>query len=227
VRTALGRARAVVLVGPHQSGKSTLARRFLGADHPHYFDLENPIDRARLAEPLVAVAPLQPLVVIDEVQHAPELFQVLRVLIDRPDRIDRPGQFLLLGSAAPGLLRQTGESLAGRAEVVEVAGFDLSEVGAARQQLLWQRGGYPLSFLAASDADSLAWRFNAINRLVESDLPQFGINVPAPAMLRFWRMLAHYHGQIWNAACVFQPNVDGRFSRSWTAFQTNVDAVSG
>lgn len=200
VRTALGRSRAVVLVGPRQSGKSTLARQFLPPDHPNYFDLESPLDRARLAEPMSALAAPESLVVIDEVQHAPELFRVLRVLIDRPGRIDRPGQYLLLGSASPALLRQTSESLAGRIEVIEVAGFNLGEVGAERQAQLWHRGGYPLSFLAASDADSLAWRFNAINRLLESDLPQFGIDVPAPAMLRFWRMLAHYHGQTWNAA---------------------------
>jgi predicted AAA+ superfamily ATPase len=200
VRLALTRSRAVALVGPRQSGKSTLARAFLSPDDPCYFDLENPLDRTRLAAPMAALAPLEGLVVIDEVQHAPDLFKVLRVLIDRADRISTPGQYLLLGSASPALLRQAGESLAGRLEVVEVAGFDLQEVGAAHQGVLWHRGGYPLSFLAASDADSLAWRLNAINRLVESDLPQFGINVPAPAMLRFWRMLAHYHGQTWNAA---------------------------
>jgi len=200
VRTALARSRAVVLVGPRQSGKSTLARQFVAVGDAHYFDLENPLDRARLAEPMAALAPLDSLVVVDEVQHAPDLFKVLRVLIDRPERIGRPGQYLLLGSASPALLRQTGESLAGRVEVVEVAGFSIDEVGAGLQHELWLRGGYPLAFLAASDDDSLAWRLNAVNRLVESDLPQFGINVPAPAMLRFWSMLAHYHGQVWNAA---------------------------
>jgi predicted AAA+ superfamily ATPase len=200
VRTALRRARAVVLVGPRQSGKSTLARQFVASDDPLYFDLENPLDRARLAEPMSALAPLQDLVVVDEVQHAPALFGVLRVLIDRPQRIQQPGQYLLLGSASPGLLQQTGESLAGRLEVVEVSGFSLDEVGIDGQDTLWHRGGYPLSFLAGSDEDSLAWRLNAVNRLLEADLPQFGINVPAPAMLRFWRMLAHYHGQVWNAA---------------------------
>jgi len=200
VRLALSRSRAVALVGPRQSGKSTLARAFLSPHDPRYFDLENPLDRTRLVEPVAALSPLDGLVVIDEVQHAPDLFKVLRVLIDRDDRISVPGQYLLLGSASPALLRQAGESLAGRLEVVEVAGFDIEEVGAANQGTLWHRGGYPRSFLAASDADSLAWRLNAINRLVETDLPQFGVNVPAPAMLRFWRMLAHYHGQTWNAA---------------------------
>jgi len=135
--------------------------------------------------------------VIDEVQLAPELFSLLRVPIDRHDT---PGQYLLLGSASPAPLRQESESLLGRVEVVEVAGFDIEEAGAARQRALWQRGGFPSSFLAASDADRLAWRLLALQRHVESDLPQFGVNVPAPEMLRFWRMLAHLHGQVWNAA---------------------------
>ena len=200
VHRALGRSRAVALVGPRQSGKTTLARTFLGPTDPHWFDLENPLDRRRLAEPLTALQALQEssgLVVIDEVQRVPELFPVLRVLIDRSNR---PGQYLLLGSATPALLQQAGESLLGRLEVVEVGGFDIEELTPARQDRLWSRGGYPLAYLAASDADAEAWRVNAINRLVETDLPQYGINVPAPAMLRFWRMLAHVHGQVWNAA---------------------------
>ena len=197
IRQALKRSRAVVLAGPRQSGKTTLARQFLAPDSPHYFDLENPLQRDRLQQPLTTLTPLQSLVVIDEVQLAPELFPVLRVLIDRrPDN----GQYLLLGSASPALLRQAGESLLGRVEVVEIGGFDLEEVGAAAQDRLWLRGGYPRAYLAESDADSLAWRLQAIQRHVESDLPQLGIQIPAPAMLRFWRMLAHCHGQIWNAA---------------------------
>lgn len=197
IARALKRARAVALVGPRQSGKTTLARQFLSPTEPAYFDLENPLDRARLEQPMSALASLSGMVVIDEVQFAPHLFAVLRVLIDRSER---PGQFLLLGSASPALLRQAGESLLGRLEVIEVGGFDIQEVSPAQQQRLWSRGGYPRSFLADSDADSQAWRVNAINRLVETDLPQYGINVPAPAMLRFWRMLAHCHGQVWNAA---------------------------
>ena len=203
LRRALGRARAVVLAGPRQSGKSTLASAVVPRGSARWFDLEHPVDRDRLAQPLTALEPLLPAapgagpIVIDEVQLAPDLFAVLRVLIDRSDA---PGQFLLLGSASPALLRQTSESLLGRVEVVEVAGFDLEEVGAAQQPALWLRGGYPLSFLAANDADSLAWRLQAVQRHVESDLPQFGVNIAAPAMLRFWRMLAHLHGQVWNAA---------------------------
>ncbi|WP_395701388.1 ATP-binding protein [Aquabacterium sp.] len=200
LHAALARSRAVALVGPRQSGKTTLARQLLAPGEARYFDLENPLDEARLAQPMTVLPPLQDqggLIVIDEVQRAPALFPVLRVLIDRSPR---NGQFLLLGSASPALLSRAGESLLGRLEVVEVGGFDLGEVGAAAQDRLWMRGGYPLAFLAGDDAAADAWRSNAIRQLVETDLPRYGIQVPAPAMLRFWRMLAHLHGQIWNAA---------------------------
>jgi predicted AAA+ superfamily ATPase len=197
IRRALARSRAVVLVGPRQSGKSTLARRFLPRSHPNYFDLESPASRMSLVEPMDALEKLHGLVVIDEVQHAPGLFQVLRVLIDRENR---PGQYLLLGSASPALLRQTSESLLGRVEVIEIGGFDLQEVGLARMSRLWLRGGFPPAFTAASDEDASVWCDNAIARFVESDLPQFGVSVAVPTMLRFWAMLAHLHGQVWSAA---------------------------
>jgi predicted AAA+ superfamily ATPase len=204
VRRALGRSRAVVLAGPRQSGKSTLAASLVPRGGVRWFDLEDPVDQQRLRQPMTALTSLAGAtgsdvgpIVIDEVQLAPGLFPVLRVLIDR---CEANGQFLLLGSASPALLRQSGESLLGRVEVIEVGGFDIAEVGATRQTELWLRGGYPRAFLAASDADSVAWRVQAIQRHVETDLPQFGINVAAPAMLRFWRMLAHFHGQVWNAA---------------------------
>ncbi len=204
VRRALGRSRAVVLAGPRQSGKSTLAASLVPRGGARWFDLEDPVDQQRLLQPVTALTALTGTtgsdmgpIVIDEVQLAPGLFPVLRVLIDR---CEANGQFLLLGSASPALLRQAGESLLGRVEVIEVGGFDIAEVGATRQTELWLRGGYPRAFLAASDADSVAWRVQAIQRHVETDLPQFGINVAAPAMLRFWRMLAHFHGQVWNAA---------------------------
>ena len=204
VRTALGRSRAVVLSGPRQSGKSTLAQRFLRRESANYFDLENPLHEQRLAAPQDTLSHLQGLVVIDEVQRRPGLFPLLRVLIDRSDT---PGQYLLLGSASPALLRQAGESLLGRVETLEVAGFNLQEVcGPAGKYSgdavtrLWLRGGFPRAYLAASNEDSMAWRGGAIASHVEVDLPQFGVNVAAPAMLRFWRMLAHYHGQIWTAS---------------------------
>lgn len=197
IQAALARSRAVVLVGPRQSGKSTLARGFLPAGHPNYFDLEDPAGRRALAAPMETLAPLTGLVVIDEVQHAPELFRILRVLIDRDDR---PGQYLLLGSASPALLRQTGESLLGRVEVIEVTPFTLAETGVGAAQRLWLRGGFPPAFTARDDEDAAVWCANAVARFVESDLPQFGVNVAAPTMTRFWAMLAHLHGQVWNAA---------------------------
>jgi uncharacterized protein len=207
VRTGLSRARAVLLNGPRQSGKSTIAQGLLNRDSPNYFDLENPLHEARLSEPFDTLSKLSGLVVIDEVQRRPNLFPVLRVLIDRSNSV---GQYLLLSSASPALLRQSGESLLGRVETIEIAGFDLAEIAetaetaysyeTAAATRLWLRGGFPRSFLAESDGDSLAWRAGAIASHVEVDLPRFGVNVATPAMLRFWRMLAHYHGQIWNAA---------------------------
>ncbi len=204
VKAALARSRAVILTGPRQSGKTTLAQTVLDRRSSHYFDLENPLDARRLEQPMDTLSRLHGLVVIDEVQRQPGLFPVLRVLIDRSDA---PGQYLLLGSASAALLRQAGESLLGRVETIEVGGFDLREVCAAAAgnctetaARLWLRGGFPRSYLAASEEDSFVWRRNAIASHVEVDLPQFGINIAAPAMLRFWRMLAHCHGQIWTAA---------------------------
>jgi uncharacterized protein len=150
-----------------------------------------------LANPMVALQGLHGLVVIDEVQHAPELFKVLRVLIDRPNN---PASFLLLGSASPALLRQSSESLAGRIEVIEAAGFTLNETGVEAVDRLWWRGGFPRSFTAKSDNNSRLWRRAFIRAVVERDLPQLGMNAPAPAIHRFWTMLAHFHGQTWNAA---------------------------
>lgn len=204
VRKALGRSRGVVLSGPRQSGKSTLAQQFLSRQSPNYFDLEYPPHAQRLEQAAWTLEPLQGLVVIDEVQLHPGLFPLLRVLMDRSNT---PGQFLLLGSASPTLLRQAGESLLGRVETIDVGGFDLQECSAAEAgdsdalaQRLWLRGGFPRAYLAATDEDSFAWRAHAVANHVRVDMPQFGINIAAPAMLRFWTMLAHYHGQIWSAA---------------------------
>jgi len=197
IRAALNRSTVVVLSGPRQCGKTTLARQLLSQDSVNYFDLEDPASLARLDEPMTALGPLDGLVVIDEVQRRPDLFPVLRVLADREPTVAR---FLILGSASGDLLRQSSESLAGRVERIDIGGFSLEEVGSAALQDLWRRGGLPRSFLATSEADSLSWRSQFVQALLERDLPQWGVRVPAIALRRFWTMLAHYHGQTWNAA---------------------------
>jgi hypothetical protein len=197
IQNALRRSRIVLLIGPRQAGKTTLARQFLPPDSLNYFDLEDPVSLLRLEQPLTALQPLQGLVVIDEIQRKPDLFPLLRVLSDRDPA---PARFLILGSASPDLVRQASESLTGRVEILSVPGFSLAELGVEALRRHWLRGGLPPSFLAESDEDSLAWRKNFIQTLLERDLPQWGVRIPAPALLRFWRMLAHYHGQVWNAA---------------------------
>jgi predicted AAA+ superfamily ATPase len=197
VETALGRAPICGLMGPRQSGKSTLAREIAGVAASHYFDLESPRDQLRLQNPELALGRLSGLVVLDEVQTQPELFPVLRVLADRADV---PARFLILGSAAPELVARSAESLAGRIEYVDLHGFDLTETGIGTHETLWLRGGFPRSYLAASDEASVAWREGFVRTFLERDLPQFGIRVGAAAMRRFWTMLAHMHGQIWNAS---------------------------
>jgi hypothetical protein len=152
---------------------------------------------ARLEEPMTALGPLEGLVVIDEVQRRPELFPVLRVLADRRPN---PARFLILGSASGDLLRQTSESLAGRVERIIIGGFSLEEVGRDSFDDLWRRGGFPLSYLADSETDSVAWRNQFMQSLLERDLPQWGVRVPAIALRRFWTIVAHYHGQVWNTA---------------------------
>lgn len=152
---------------------------------------------ARLDEPMTALKPLQGLVVIDEVQRRPDLFPVLRVLVDRDSA---PARFLILGSASGDLLRQTSESLAGRVERITMGGFSIEETGADSLDVLWQRGGFPRSYLAASNADSVAWRNQFILTLLERDLPQWGVRASTTALQRLWSVLAHYHGQTWSAA---------------------------
>ena len=197
LETALERSPVVVLSGARQCGKTTLARQLLAPDSLNYFDLEDPSSLARLDEPMTALRPLQGLVVIDEVQRRPDLFPMLRVLADRRPV---PASFLILGSASGDLLRQTSESLTGRSERVLLGGFSLEEVGAAALDAVWLRGGFPPSYLAASETDSLVWRGQFIQTLLERDLPQWGVRVPATALRRFWTVVAHYHGQTWSAA---------------------------
>ena len=197
VRAALARGRVVALVGPRQCGKTTLAHALARAERTSYFDLEDPRSLAQLAEPMTALEGLKGLIVIDEVQRRPDLFPVLRVLADRRPL---PARFLILGSASPGLLRQSSESLAGRIEFIEMGGFSLAEIGVRHRARHWLRGGFPLSYTARSLSASAAWRAQFVRSFLERDLPQLGITIPAQALRRFWTMLAHYHAQIWNAA---------------------------
>jgi hypothetical protein len=189
----------VALLGARQVGKTTLARQIMerGEEPGTRFDLEDPDDLARLDEPKLALAHLEGLVVIDEVQRRPELFPILRVLVDRPSSKAR---FLILGSASPDLLRQSSETLAGRIFHHELDGLALDEVGRDQADDLWLRGGFPRSFLASSIEDSADWRRAFIRTFLERDIQELGIQIPGTTLDRFWTMLAHYHGQLWNGA---------------------------
>ncbi len=203
----------VAILGARQVGKTTLARQMLAEwkrSDVHFFDLEDPRDLARLADPILALADLRGLVVLDEIQRQPELFPVLRVLADRrPVRT----RFLILGSASPDMLRQSSESLAGRIAYYWLDGLTLEEVGARNHAKLWLRGGFPRAYLAASHAESQEWRRNFVSTFLERDLPQLGIRVSSTTLRRFWTMLAHYHGQAWNAS---------EFARSFGVADTTV-----
>ena len=196
----------VALLGPRQSGKTTLARELFSQHHslhdpllrhPNYFDLEDPIDEQRLQDPLLALEPLKGLIVIDEIQRVPDLFKVIRVLVDRANS---QKQFLILGSASRELIRQSSESLAGRIQYIELTPFTLDEVGALNWRNLWLRGGFPKSYLAKKDVESLQWRDAYIRTYLEQDLPNLGLSIPPSQMRRFWMMLAQSHGQIFNAS---------------------------
>ena len=197
IAKALDHFRGVILVGPRQVGKTTLARSFVPAGSPNYFDLEDAVVAEQFRSPRLLLEGLGGLVVIDEVQHAPELFRTLRVLMDRDETT---AKFLLLGSASPALLRQTAETLLGRVAVIEVGGFTLDEFGPRQMQTLWRRGGTPPSCLAADERQSIEWRERFVQLFLERDLPLLGINAAPTAVRRFWTMLAHYHGEVWNAA---------------------------
>jgi hypothetical protein len=216
---ALRRSRVVALTGPRQCGKTTLARALAAGRRGAWFDLEDPVAAARLAEPVTALGPLRGLVVIDEVQRAPHLFPVLRVLADRDPG---PARFLLLGSASPELMRQASESLAGRVEFIDMAGFMIEEVGRDALPRLWQRGGYPRSFLARGEGASLAWREDFIRTFLERDVRNLGINIPAAALRRLWTMLAHYHGQVWNAS-----EIGRSLGEAHTTVKRHADSLCG
>lgn len=187
----------VALLGARQVGKSTLARQLAASRRGSvtWFDLENPADLARLADPGLELRPLRGLVVLDEIQRLPDVFPLLRVLADRPRT---PARFLVLGSASPELLKQTSETLAGRVAFHELDGFGLNEVGDLER--LWLRGGFPLSYLARSVPASRRWRDGFIRTFLARDVPELGSLVPSAALRRFWTMLAHWHGQLWNGA---------------------------
>ncbi len=195
--TAVRRSPITALLGPRQVGKTTLARQFAQDRQTTFFDLESQPDLRRLQNPELALGSLSGLVILDEIQLMPELFAVLRVLVDRPENQVR---FLILGSASPDIVANVSQTLAGRVEFIELMGFHLAEVAEHNWQSLWVRGGFPRSFLAADDADSAVWREGFIRTYLERDVPQLGFQIPAAAMRRFWTMLAHYHGQTWNGA---------------------------
>jgi hypothetical protein len=197
VHEALQNNPIVAILGPRQSGKTTLSRMVMTNHESTYYDLENPVDLAALSAPMLVLENTTGLVVLDEAQRKPELFEILRVLVDRPAC---KAKFLLLGSASPHLVQGVSETLAGRVSFVHISGFELRETGSENFRKLWHRGGFPRSFLAASDPASYQWRKDFIKTFLERDIPQLGISVPARTLQRFWTMLAHYHGNIWNAS---------------------------
>ena len=203
---------AVGILGARQVGKTTLAGML--ADQwqgpIHRFDLEDPEDLARLSDPMLAFKELDGLIILDEIQRLPEIYPVLRVLIDKQNNSRR---FFILGSASPELLQQSAESLAGRIQYHRLRGLGLDEIASDQARQLWIRGGFPSSFLAGADKTSLEWRKAFISTFLERDLPQLGITVSSTTMRRFWNMLAHYHGQIWNAS---------EFARSFGVADTTV-----
>ena len=211
----------VALLGARQVGKTTLARQVMDRREgpASRYDLEDPDDLARLDEPKLALSHLEGLVVIDEVQRRPDLFPVLRVLVDRPASKAR---YLILGSASPGLLRQSSETLAGRIVYHELTGLALDEVGAGAGDDLWLRGGFPRSFLAPSIEVSADWRRAFVQTFLERDLPELGIQIPSTTLHRFWRMLAHYHGQLWNGA-----ELARAFGVSATTVRRYLDLLTG
>jgi predicted AAA+ superfamily ATPase len=218
IATALRRNPVVTLLGPRQCGKTTLARQIAGTT-AHHFDIESPIDLARLANPQTVLSSLKGLVVIDEVQMLPSLFPLLRVLADRQPTRTR---FLLLGSASPDLIRDSSESLAGRVAFVTMGGFSLREVGAAAVRRLWLRGGFPRSFLAPGDPASSQWRNDFVQTFLERDIRKFGVQVPPAVLRRLWTMLAHYHGQVWNAS-----ELSRSLGEAHTTVKRHLDILTG
>jgi len=199
LRSLLRQFPVVGLIGPRQVGKTTLAHMFASTvkGRTTFFDLEDPVDRARLADPMLALRELRGLVVIDEIHHLPQFFRSLRVLADRPHR---PARFLVLGSASPALLRQSSETLAGRIAYHELTPFSLLEIGAKHLERLWRRGGFPASYVAHSERGSVTWRKSFVRTFLERDIPGLGLRLAPTTLERFWAMLAQYHAQTWNGS---------------------------
>lgn len=218
IQDSLEHFRITALLGPRQCGKTTLARA-LAARPDAYFDLEDPLDLARLDAPRQTLGTLTGLVVIDEIQRRPDLFPLLRVLADRPGR---PAHFLVLGSASLDLIKGVSESLAGRVGFVDLSGFDGTEIGFDRLDTLWLRGGFPESYLSDSDEASLHWRQQFIRTFLTRDIPQLGITIPAEQLRRFWLMVAHYHGQAWNAS-----EIAGSLGVNYKTAQRYLDILTG
>lgn len=210
----------VAILGPRQCGKTVLSRQFsaIWRSDATVFDMENPRNVQRMEDPLLALEGLRGLVIIDEIQRCPGLFPVLRVLADRAYKT----KYLILGSASRDLIKQGSESLAGRISYLEIGGFSLKHVGAEKKERLWNRGGFPRSFLATSDASSYQWRQDFISTFLERDIPQMGFNIPAKLLGRFWGMLAHNHGQIFNAS-----GIGGSLGVSDHTAQRYLDLLSG
>ncbi|MCY3019067.1 MAG: ATP-binding protein [Planctomycetota bacterium] len=207
------------LLGPRQCGKTTLARCIARERRCSYVDLENPLDAVRLENPMRALAGLRGVVVIDEVQRQPGLFAALRVLADRRPM---PARFLILGSASPELRRRTAETLAGRVRFVDMGGFSLEEAGGENLKRLWYRGGFPRAYLARSAGECAAWREDFVRTFLERDIPQLAPRIPAVRLRRFWTMIAHYHGQIWNGS-----EIAGSLGMAHTTSRDYVDLLTG
>ncbi len=218
VSAGLKRSPVTLILGPRQCGKTTLARMLGEERGATYYDLENPRDLARLAQPQTVLEAARGLVVLDEIHQRPDLMPLLRVLADRRPL---PCRFLLLGSASPDLMKKSSETLAGRVHFVDMNGFTLAETGAERQAELWVRGGFPKSFLADDEAQSFKWREDFVQTFLQRDMPMLGIQVPATTLHRFWTMLAHYHGGIWNGS-----EIGGSLGVSHHTARRYLDALS-
>ncbi len=197
LNTSIQENHVTTLLGPRQCGKTTIAKTIRTPSPVHYYDLENPADRSGLVNPLTALGNSDGLVILDEIQWMPELYEILCVLVDGASHQAR---YLILGSASPRIIRDVSETVAGRIGFVDMGGFNLKEVSPDNWEKLWLRGGFPRSYLAADENSSFRWRDNFARTFLERDLRLFGFSIHPESMRRFWIMVAHYHGQIWNAA---------------------------